>query len=529
MKLKEGGDFQFLPEEFLVGRSERIRNSFKVAEEIHRGDKRKTSGEPYIYHCVAVSSILEKWGADEDEIVAGLLHDTVEDHPDLISLEAIKDLFGERVAFLVDGVTKLETSEGDNEFETLRKVTRGSLIERGVALIKLADRYHNMLTIEGMPLETQRRKAQENLAVYTPLAESFGLWQIKNTLEDLAFKYIDSKKYLEVKEQVDTDPRLEEDFIRQRTQEIEQELRRVGIKAVVEHQVGGYWEIAEKQKKLAMRANTWSNSFSAITDVVSFRILVEDETDLAGCYTAMGVMRLRYADQLEKRRHDDYIATLALNGYSAIHDTYKFEEGNIELAFTTAKKERFNNWGMASLSTGEIRKNPDKYRRKLIFTPKKELVFMELAATGIDVAYRLNPYLGLRAVGINIDGRIFDLKEVVPNAGLVEIITDQNQVKPNKEWLSFCSLTTKRLIEQQLAVVERDELVEMGKKLLTEKVLARMGIEDLAELNQGVVEKLLVDLGCWYGVNDLYYKIAFGLDLEMVKRKMTELEGFGIK
>ena len=226
--------------EFEEKNNERVRYALKIAEEIHRGDIRKVSGEPYINHCVAVSSILESWGADEDECVAGLLHDTVEDHPDLINLEFIAENFGERVAFLVDGVTKLKTKAGEkSEFETLRKVTRESLIDVGVAKLKLADRKHNMTTMEGMKPETQRRKAKETLTVYAPLAESFGMWQVKNELEDLSFRYFDPARYEEIKKRVDRDPRLNLEFLLGLEIEIEDALSDFGLEVKIEHQVGG--------------------------------------------------------------------------------------------------------------------------------------------------------------------------------------------------------------------------------------------------------------------------------------------------
>jgi guanosine-3',5'-bis(diphosphate) 3'-pyrophosphohydrolase len=524
LRWREMGEFQFLPEEFATHHSERIKHALKVANEIHKDDTRRTNGEPYIYHCVTVASILESWGADEDEIIAGLLHDTVEDHPDLISVEDIEEMFGQRVAILVDGVTKLKTEDGNrNDFETVRKVTRESLIEHGVALIKLADRFHNMETMEGMPADVQKKKAEETLAVYAPLAESFGLWQVKNALEDLSFKYVDPQRYKAVKEKIDADPRLREKFILERKKEIEQEMQRVGIKVVVEYQLGGYWQIAEKQKRSAMRGDSRPKSFSEITDVISFRVLMKEEVDLSSCYSAMGAMRLRYASRLEKVRHDDYLATPADNGYLAIHDTYKFAEGNVEIAFTTVQREKFNNWGVVSLSPDELKNNPDKYKRKRVFTPKKEVVFMEPEARGVDIAYKLNPLLGLRAIGLKIDGKVFGLEEVVPNASLVEVIVDQHQTRPNPQWLSFCNSATRRLIEQQQTVAEYDEEVERGKKILMETVLAERGVLDLVDLNPEVVDKVLVGLGCWFGPADLYYKMAFGFDPELVSKKMDEL------
>jgi len=521
-RLRPRIEFDSLAEDFVGKCSPRIMEALEVAAEIHKGDFRKVSKEPYLGHCVAVASILSSWGADEEEIIAGLLHDTWEDHPEKISLEDIRKMFGERVMHLVDGVTKLKSREGEkNEFETLRKVTKESSIEPGVALVKLADRLHNMMTMEGMPAETQRKKALETLAVYAPLAESFGLWQIKNVLQDLSFRYADPKKYLMVKEKIDCDPRLTEKFIEKREREIDKVLAANNISARVEHQVGGYFEMAEKQKKYGMSAGARPNSFAEITDVVSFRIITDDK-NTADCYTALGLVRLFYDGKLMKQRHNDYLATPSANGYSALHDTYRFEEGDVELSFTTSSKERFNNWGVVSIAKETLRKNPEEYKRKLIFTPKKELVFMEMSATGIDVAYKLNLLLGLRAVGVIVDGEMRGLQEIVPNSSIVEVVCDADQKLPNSNWLHFCNQATRRLVEQQLVVAQRDEEVYRGKQIISDQVLADRGIIDLSDLNERVLDKLLINLGCWHGLSDLYYKVAYGLDLNIIRKKMDE-------
>lgn len=509
--------------EFLAGKSERIKTAFALATKVHKFDKRRT-GEPYVYHSMAVAEILRRWGADEDEMVAGLLHDTVEDHPDLISLEQIRDLFGERVAHLVDGVSKLKTSSGkDDDFETLRKVTRETLIEPGVAKIKLADRLHNMLTMQTFPPEKQIAKAKETLAVYVPLAESLGLWQVKNALADASFSYTDSVRFNEVKNKIDTDPRLNEGFIRKTEEEIRKMLMDAGIEAVVEHQVGGYWELSEKQKKSGMMADSRPKDFADITDVVSFRVVLFDEQNTDGCYLALGMVRRLYHGLLQQNRSDDYLETPALNGYSALHDTFKLKEGNIEVAFTTTKREKFNNWGVASLSLEEIRKDPEKYKRKLVFTPKQELVFMKVSERGIDVAYRLNPLLGLRAVAIKINGKIESLDTIVPNASVVEIITDQHQTRPDAKWLIYCSPETAVQIDNQTRIAEHDAEVTRGEKMLVDAVLRGRGILSITDLDEDVVDRLLVDMGCWNGVNDLYFKVAYGLDLALVGRKLDEM------
>ncbi len=516
-------DFDRSLAEFQANVSPRVIEALKVAAEIHKNDFRIVTGEPYLNHCVAVASLLTNWGADEDEVVAGLLHDTWEDHPEKITLDDIADNFNERVSHLVSGVTKLKSRRGEkNEFETLKKVTKESFIERGVALIKLADRLHNMLTMEGMSPMTQERKARETLAVYAPLAESFGLWQVKNLLQDLSFKYVEPKRYSLTTEMIDGDPRLETTFIEKREEELQKLLAQNGIRAEVGHQVGGYWEMAEKQKKFGMRASAQPNSFAEISDVISFRVVVEDG-ELADCYKALGIVRLFYEGKLMKQRHNDYLGVSAVNGYSALHDTYRFEEGDIEVAFSTKSKESFNNWGVVSLDKEELKKNPELYQRKLIFTPKKELVFMEIAARGIDVAYKLNPLLGLRAVGIMIDGKMNPLEAVVPNASEVEVMFDRDQTRPKVECLEYGNPSTRRWIEHQLLVAQRDEEVARGEEMIRSEILSERGILNIVDLDRSLVDKLLMELGCWNGLADLYYKAAYGLDLKLVGKKMDEL------
>jgi len=504
--------------DIFAGRSERVMVALALAGEIHREDKRKTTGEPYVNHCVAVASILENWGADEDEVVAGLLHDTVEDHGSDISLEMIEELFGSRVAQLVKGVTKLGT-----DFETLKKVTSESLIEPGVALIKLADRLHNMLTMEGMSAASQKRNAKETLDVYAPLAESFGMWQIKNYLADVAFSYLDPRRFVEVREIIDNDPRLRFGFIEKRKQELGEIFRTYGLEVEIESQVGGYFEMAEKQRMSAIREDGRPRSFEEITDVVSLRVLVENESDLAQCYLAMGLVRMTWAERLENGRHDDFLSEPALNGYSAIHDTYKFPEGCVEVAFTTLEREKFNNWGVLCLSKEKQQEDPDASKRKVVFTPKRELIFLEPSARGIDLAYKINPLLGLKAVALRVDGEIKDLSEIVQNSSLVEIITDVHQISPRMEWLDYCSAETKRQIEMQSVKCERDEVIGRGREMLAELVLKERGVLEITDLPDDVLNKLLIDLSCWYGVESLYYKIAFGLDVEIIKKKLTDL------
>ena len=515
-------------EKFGENCSERLKLALEVANEVHFKEKRKTPPyEPYISHCIAVASILEKWGADEDEVVAGLLHDTWEDHPDLINLQKIKELFGERVAFLVDGVTKLKSRNSDrNEFETLRKVARESLFDVGVVKIKLADRKHNMMTMEGMKPEVQFKKAKETLTVYAPLAESFGMWQVKNELEDLSFKYFDPERFENIRSRVDKDPRLKSDFVEGLEKEIEVNLKKYGLDIKIEHQVAGYWEVSEKQKKRGIRGGSLSKSIGEIPDVLSIRVLV-DEDKVVDCYKAMGVVRMLFAKGLLVNRHEDLLQESAVNGYSALKDVYIFGEGSVEICFTSKEREKFNNWGITIYSAEETRENKDMFSRKLVFTPKEELVFLETTATGIDVAYKLNPLLGLKAVAIKIDGKVCSLDTVVPNASVVEVLKDESKRTPSSEWVDFCNLETRRIIEKQLMVSERDEMVEAGREVLVNEVLIERGLLELTDLDETVVNKLLADFGCWHGESDLYYKVALGMNLENIKKKLDSL-GVGV-
>ncbi len=504
-------------QEFELGKSARIIEALELAVAVHEGEKRKTPPyEDYVEHCIAVASVLESWGSDEDEVVAGLLHDSVENHPDKINLKVIKNRIGERVAFLVDGVTKLKSRTGEkSEFETLRKVTRESLIDPGVARIKLADRVHNMLTMDGMKTETQLKKAKETLAVYAPMAEAFGMWEVKNLLQDLAFPYFDLLKYEQIKQVVDGDVRLSVEFINGMEELIVTEMKKYGINVEVGHSLGGYFEIYEKQKRRGMRGGSSVSGIAEIPDVISFRVILPNN-EMEKCYSAMGVMRMKLPQSLMVSRHVDELQEKAVNGYSALKDVYVFEEGAVEICFTTKEREHFNKWGFEN-GVG----------RKLIFTPKEELLFLEPSARAIDVAYKLNPNLGMKAVAVKVDGKLCGLETIVPNTAMVEVVADAEKKNPEKVWLEFASLETRRVIEKQLMITERDKKVAQGRELLQVEVLAERGILEIGDLGETIVNQVLASLSCWYGTNDLYYKVADGMDVGRVKIALDSL-GVGL-
>ena len=226
---------------------------------------------------------------------------------------------------------------------------------------------------------------------------------------------------------------------------------------------------------------------------------------------------MMFAEKLMASRHQDLLTQPAVNGYSALKDVFVLEEGSVEVCFTTRDKEKFNNWGATILPEAEV------VRRKLIFTPKEELLFLEPEARGIDVAYKLSSLLGLRAVAIKIDGAICGLETVVPNTSVVEILFDVNKKSPDKSWLSFSNLETRRTIEKQLMISERDYLVETGREILRNEVLIPRGVLEIRDLDEAVINQLLMDSGCWYGLTDLYYKVAMGMDLLKIEKKLDQL------
>lgn len=351
-------EFVISREEFCAKSTLRLGKALEEASRVHENDIRTSTGEPYINHCIAVAESLREWGADEDTQVAGLLHDTVEDHPDLITLEDIVEKFGERVARIVFGLTGC-----NDDIKDQQKVVKEAQEELSIVLVKCADRLHNLMTMNGFDDERKAAKGRETLEVYVPMAESLGLWQVKNALADISFSFTEPAKYKKVREYIDNDPRLNSDFIIRTKERIKNILKEAGLIAEVEHQVGGYWELSEKQRK----SGKW---FVDITDVVSFRVITGDEYNLGECYRAMGIIRTKFGESIRLERSDDFIAVPAKNLYSALHDSYRFQQGIIEVAFTTRKREDFNNRGVASLSQEELAVDIEKYRSclKLAFS-----------------------------------------------------------------------------------------------------------------------------------------------------------------
>ena len=482
----------------VVIESENLFRAYNLASQAHKDQFRK-SGEPYFTHCAEVMRILhDEWGITEEKyLIATLLHDTVEDTD--ITLDLIKTEFGDAVSELVEGVTKL--SYGTDK-DTLSKVLDKSYINSGVAVIKLADRLHNMRTLEFMKPEKQIEKSTETLDVYARLAESLGMWQVKIELEDLCFKYLDPEGYKQTKQQIDVDPRLNSLFTSHIVSNIDQLLIENGFTGRVESKNNGYWTLKKKQRQLSMQGKCSPDSFGEINDVTSLRVRLDS---VENCYKFLKIIHENLGEMVDYERFDEFIgANKRINGYEAIQTTINFPQGPVEIALLTNEMEEFNNWGVVSL----IKKNePDlrDYVLKLVFTPSGSIKFMSKEGTGVDFAASINPRVLAEAIGIRVNGSEKDISTIIPNATTVEVIIGNPKRAPQMGIENFCLPQTRRIIQEQRRLEKRDILIEKGKEIM-ESLLSPRGLLDLSDLGD-VVNPILYNFGC-QGCDDLHFMVG---------------------
>ncbi len=478
--------------------SEKLLRAYNLASESHKGQLRK-SGEPYFNHCVEVLKILhDEWGIKEEKyLITALLHDTVEDTG--ITLNQIKDVFGSEVAELVEGVTKLD---GGSDKDTLSKVLDKSYVNPGVAVIKLADRLHNMRTLGYMKPEKQIAKSTETLDVYTRLAESLGMWQVKRELEDLCFQYLDPENYKQTKQQIDSDQRNDSLFISFVNSKLEQSLRENGYSGKVESRKNGYWALKEKQRKLSMQGKCSPESFFEINDVVSFRVRLPSVDD---CCKFLALIHESEGNVVDFDRFDEFVgANKRVNGYQAIQTTINFPQGPVEIALVTDEMEEFNNWGVVSLiNHGET--DLKDFVLKLVFTPSGSLRFMRKEATGVDFAALINPRVLAEATGIRVNGNKKALSTVIPNASTVEVVVGKPRRAPVDNLEYYCLPETRKILEEQRRLQKRDVLIEKGKEIM-ETFLAPRGILDISDLGD-IVNPILYNFGC-QGCDDLHFMVG---------------------
>ncbi|MGH3351357.1 MAG: RelA/SpoT family protein [Nocardioides sp.] len=467
-----------------------LERAYVTAERLH-GTQMRKSGDPYITHPLAVTTILAELGMTEPTLVAALLHDTVEDTP--YTLKELTRDFGEEVAHLVDGVTKLDkVIYGDSaQAETIRKMVVAMSRDIRVLVIKLADRLHNMRTLRYVPQKSQERSARETLDIYAPLAHRLGMNTIKFELEDLAFATLYPKMYDELVRLVaDRNPSREK-FLAQVIDQVERDLHEARIKATVTGRPKHYYSIYQKMI-------VGGKDFSDINDLVGIRILVEDERD---CYSVLGILHSRWNPVLG--RFKDYIAMPKFNMYQSLHTTVIGPQGKpVELQIRTFAMHRRAEFGVAAhwkykedgrggVDTDRPMDNDMSWVKQLmdwqseindpgefleslrfemkrtevyVFTPKGDVIALPADATPVDFAYAVHTEVGNKTIGARVNGRLVPLESTLESGDVVEVFTSKSpSAGPSRDWGSFVkSNRAKAKIRQWHTRERRDEAIEKG-------------------------------------------------------------------
>lgn len=518
-----------------------LQKAYEFGAEKH-GPQLRVSGEPYITHPLNVALILTKLKVDLASITAAILHDVVEDTE--TPLTEIEKIFGKPVADLVDGMTKIGKiqfrSNQERLAENFRKMVFAMAKDVRVILIKLADRLHNMRTIEVLPPPKRRRIAQETLDIYAPLASRLGIYGIKSELEDLCLRQMKSDVYQDLKSKVSAKKAERIAYIDQFKQELESELKKYGFKNVIVY--GRPKHFFSIYKKMVER----HLAFEDIHDLFAFRIIVDSVKD---CYEALGVVHAIWKPM--PGRFKDYIAMPKANMYQSLHTTVIRQNGEpAEIQIRTHEMHETCEFGIAahwsykekgsgSNAPADTKSNPDlkkfawlrqimEWQTELkdpdefleavkvdlfddeifIFTPKGDVIRLPEGATPLDFAFNVHSAIGLTTVGAKVNGRIVPIKRKLKSGDIVEILTSPNQ-KPSKDWLNFVtSSRAKNKIRSYLRSQQRDKSRKIGRNMLEQACEERRF--DLDKLLKQGYGETLAKAAKESGIDDLYAAIGYG-------------------
>lgn len=510
-----------------------IIKAYNFAQQAHEGQKR-ISGDPYINHPAHVAIILADLELDMTTIVAGLLHDVIEDTA--FAIQDIEKNFGSEIALLVDGVTKLgkltyQTKE-EEQAENLRKMLVAMARDIRVILIKLADRVHNMRTLGYMPEAKRKEKAKETLEIYAPIAHRLGISRIKWELEDLALRYLDPKGYYELVERV-AKKRLErEEYIKEVITELREKLDEMGISGKIEGRPKHFYSI---YKKMVYQHKT----FEQIFDLTAIRIIVDTIKD---CYGVLGTVHAMWKPI--PGRFKDYIAMPKPNMYQSLHTTVIGPKGEpLEIQIRTWEMHRIAEYGIAAhWMYKENKKDQDEFDKKLtwlrqlmewqrdmkdarefmealkidlftdevfVFTPKGEVIDLPNGSTPIDFAYKIHSGVGNSCVGAKVNGKIVPLEYKLKNGDIVEILTSANSPGPSRDWLKIVkSSSARNRIRQWFKKEKREENIEKGKDVI-EKEIKRQGLNINELMRNELVDRVLRKFG-FKTIDDLYATVGYG-------------------
>ncbi len=475
---------------------EKITKAYEMAKMLHEGQFRK-SGEPYICHPVAVADIVANLGLDTDSICAALLHDTVEDCSDQVDLPKLKKEFGEQVAEMVDGLTKLIRLKFNNkeeeQMENIRKMLLAMTKDVRVIFIKLADRLHNMRTLDGQPEAKRRLIALETMHVYAPLAHRLGIQKIKQELENLAISYLDPIGYADVQKDIKRRLSISRETVDQTKANIEKKVKESGIDCTLEGRVKSGYSVYRKMMGQ-------HKSFDEIYDFYAIRIIVHTELE---CYTVLGVIHDMFNSM--PGRFKDYISIPKPNLYRSLHTTVIGHDGiPFEVQIRTWEMHHVAEYGVAAhwkYKSGDkgdssldkklewISKlvedesstaDPDEFINALkidifqdetfVFTPKGDVVTLPQNANCIDFAYHIHSEVGNRMVGAKVNGKIVPIDRTLENGEIVEILTSSSPKGPSRNWLNIVQTSEARAKIRQWFKKERraENIVEGRNEVISE-------------------------------------------------------------
>jgi GTP pyrophosphokinase len=486
-----------------------LRRAYALASIAHAGQYRQ-SGEPYIDHPVAVATILLGLSLDAESVAAALLHDVVEDSG--VGLDLIEAEFGESLAHLVDGVTKLSTLETKSKEElqagSYRKLIIATADDPRVILIKLADRLHNMRTLGATSPAKQKRIARETLDIYAPLAHRLGMWQVKSELEDLAFKALYPERYEEIANQLTLRKEVRERVIQRMIKRLQEEIDKEGIRARVSGRPKHIYSIWRKMDRKGL-------PLDQIYDQLAVRVIIDDtgldEKEAKGlCYRVLGLVHTMWTPVLTE--FDDYIAVPKESSYQSLHTTVILPGGNhCEVQIRSVSMHEVAEHGIAAhwrYKEGFGRPSSDqKYEEKIrwlreliawrielsdrdfveslrpeleeqvyVFTPKGKIIDLPDGSTPVDFAYHIHSEVGHKCVGAKVNGRIVPLDYHLKNGEIVDIMTTKTTRGPSRDWLNFVKTPSARNhIRRYFRRAEREENITAGRDLL-EKELKRLGL-----------------------------------------------------
>ena len=476
-----------------------IEKAYKLAVDAHKDQKRK-SGEPYIIHPLKVAYILAELELDMESIVAGILHDIIEDTE--YSYEDIAQMFSEEIAALVDGVTKLGklsyTTKEEAQAENYRKMFLAMAKDIRVILIKLADRLHNMRTLNYMKPEKQKEKAQETLDIYAPLAHRLGISKIRSEMEDLCFKYLDPDAFFDLATKIERKKEERDEFVQDIVKELQQKMDEAGIKGKVYGRTKHFFSI---YKKMVNQNKTMDQ----IYDLFAIRALVDNVKD---CYAVLGIVHTMYTPM--PGRFKDYIAMPKPNMYQSLHNSLIGPHGQVfEVQIRTWEMHRTSEYGIAAhwkYKEGKANEKGSKSTRRdeeklawlrqimewqqdmadnkeyldtlkqdfnifstqvYAFTPQGDVIQLTKDSTPIDFAYMIHSAVGNKMVGARVNNKIVPIDHKIQNGDIVEIITSQNSKGPNRDWLNVVkSAQARTKIKQWFKKEEKEENIVRGREMV---------------------------------------------------------------